>query len=47
VSCDLPDVQLGFRKGSGIRDQVANISWVIEKARKKIKNKNKHLLLLY
>ena len=30
---ELPDVQAGFRKGRGIRDQIANIHWVIEKAR--------------
>ena len=30
---ELPDVQAGFRKGRGTRDQVANICWIIEKAR--------------
>ena len=30
---ELPDVQAGFRKGRGIRDQIANIRWTIEKAR--------------
>ena len=30
---ELPDVQAGFRKGRGIRDQIANICWIIEKAR--------------
>ena len=30
---DLPDVQAGFRKGRGIRDQIANICWIMEKAR--------------
>ena len=30
---ELPDVQAGFRKGRGIRDQTANIHWIIEKAR--------------
>ena len=30
---ELPDVQAGFRKGRGIRDQIANISWIVEKAR--------------
>ena len=30
---ELPDVQAGFRKGRGTRDQIANIPWVIEKAR--------------
>ena len=33
VSCELPDVQAGFRKGRGTRDQTANICWIIEKAR--------------
>ena len=31
---ELPDVQVGFRKGRGIRDQIANICWIIKKARK-------------
>ena len=35
---ELPDVQAGFRKGRGIRDQIANIHWIIEKARKFQKN---------
>ena len=30
---ELPDVQTGFRKGRGIRDQIANIRWIIEKVR--------------
>ena len=30
---ELPDVQAGFRKGKGTRDQIANIRWIIEKAR--------------
>ena len=33
VNCDLPDIQAGFRKGRGTRDQIANIRWIIEKAR--------------
>ena len=33
VNCELPDVQAGFRKGRGTRDQIANIYWIIEKAR--------------
>ena len=41
---ELPDVQAGFRKGRGTRDQIANICWIIEKARELQK---KHLLLLY
>ena len=32
VNCELPDVQAGFRKGRGTRDQIANICWIIEKA---------------
>ena len=38
VNCELPDVQAGFRKGGGTRDQIANIHWIIEKARKIQKN---------
>ena len=34
VNWELPDVQAGFRKGIGARDQIANIRWIIEKARK-------------
>ena len=33
MNWELPDVQAGFRKGKGTRDQIANISWIIEKAR--------------
>ena len=33
VNCELPDDQAGFRKGRGTRDQIANIRWIIEKAR--------------
>ena len=33
VNCELPDVQAGFRKGRGTRDQMANICWIMEKAR--------------
>ena len=40
---ELPDVQAGFRKGRGTRDQIANIHWIIKKARVP----EKHLLLLY
>ena len=32
MNCELPDVQAGFRKGRGARDQIANICWIIEKA---------------
>ena len=38
MSCELPDVQDGFRKGRGARDQIANISWCIKKAREFQKN---------
>ena len=38
VNCELPDVQAGFRKGRGTRDQIANIRWIIEKAREFEKN---------
>ena len=40
VNCDLPDVQAGFRKSRGTRDQIANTSWIIEKAREFQKNIN-------
>ena len=38
VNCELPDVQTGFRKGRGTRDQIANIHWIMEKARQFQKN---------
>ena len=38
VNCELPDVQAGFRKGRGTRDQIAKISWIIKKAREFQKN---------
>ena len=41
---EVPDVQAGFRKGRGTRNQIANIRWTIEKAREFQKN---HVLLLY
>ena len=34
MNCELPDVQAGFRKGRGTRDQIANMHWIIEKAKK-------------
>ena len=43
LNCELPDVQAGFRKGRGTRDQIANIRWIIEKARVP----EEHLLQLY
>ena len=38
VNHELPDVQAGFRKGRGTRDQIANICWIVEKAREFQKN---------
>ena len=43
VNQELPDVQAGFRKGRGTRDQIAKICWITKKARVP----EKHLLLLY
>ena len=45
VNRELPDVEAGFRKGRGTRDKIANILWIIEKAREF--QKKKHLFLLY
>ena len=38
VNCEIPDGQAGFRKGRGIRDQIANICWIIKKTREFQKN---------
>ena len=38
MNCELPDVQAGFRKGRGTRGQIANIHWIIKKAREFQKN---------
>ena len=38
MNCEIPDVQAGFRKGRGTRDQIANIRWIMEKARELQKN---------
>ena len=38
MNCELPDAQAGFRKGRGTRDQIANIRWIIVKAREFQKN---------
>ena len=43
MNCELPDIQAGFRKGKETRDQIANICWIIEKAREFQK---KHLFLV-
>ena len=44
VNRELPDVQAGFRKGRGTRDQTANIRWIIQKSKRV---PEKHLFLLY
>ena len=44
VNCEIPDVQAGFRKGRETRGQIANIRWIIKKAKKV---PEKHLFLLY
>ena len=44
MNCELSNVQAGFRKGRGTRDQIANICWIMEKARDL---QEKHLFLLY
>ena len=44
VNRELPDVQAGFRKGRGTRDQIANIRWIMEKSKRL---PEKHLFLLY
>ena len=46
VNHEFPDVQAGFRKGRGTRDQIANSLWIIEKARE-FQKKKTHLFLLY
>ena len=44
MNSELPDIQAGFRKGRGTRDQIANIRWIIKKTKTV---PEKHLLLLY
>ena len=44
VNCELSDVKAGFRKGRGTRDQIANIHWIIEKAREFQKKSTSALL---
>ena len=46
VNRELPDVQAGFRKGRGTREQIANIRWIIEKAREFQKKKEKSISAL-
>ena len=45
VNCELPDVQAGFKKGRGTRDQITNINWITEKAREFQKNITSALLV--
>ena len=44
VNCELSDIQAGFRKGRGTRDQIANTCWIMEKSKRV---PEKHLFLLY
>ena len=44
MNCEIPDVQAEFRKGRGTRDQIANIQWIIEKAREFQKTSTSALL---
>ena len=46
MNCEVPDVQAGFRKGRGTRDQIANICWIFEKAREFQKNIQKNISAL-
>ena len=46
VNCKLPDIQVGFRKGRGTRDQIANICWIIKKAREFQRNIYFYLLTM-
>ena len=46
MNCEFLDVQAGFRKGRGTRDQIANIRWIIEKAREFKKKKSASLTTL-
>jgi len=46
VNCELPDVQAGFRKGKGTRDQIANNHWIIEKQENSRKASSSALLTM-
>ena len=46
MNCELPDVQAVFRKGRGTRDQIANIRWIMEKAREFQKTPTSALLTM-
>ena len=45
INCERPDVQIGFKKGRGNRDQIANIHWIIEKVREFQKKTSLSVLL--
>ena len=48
MNCEIPDVQAGFRKGRGTRDQTVNIHWIIKKKQKKKPREfQKNILLLH
>ena len=42
VNCELPDVQIRFRKGRGTRDKISNIHWIIQKKKKKARQFQKN-----
>ena len=46
MNCEIPDVQAGFRKGRGNRDQIANTRWIIEKAKEFQKSSTSALLII-
>ena len=46
VNCELPEVPAAFRKGRGTRDQIANIRWIMEKARESRKTSTSALLTM-
>jgi len=46
INCELPDVQAGFRKGTGTRDQIVNMLWIIEKAKNSIRTSTSALLIM-
>jgi len=46
MNCELPDVQTGFRKGRGTRDQIVNIHWIIKKQESSRKTSTSALLIM-
>ena len=46
VNCERPDIEAGFRKGRGTKDQIVNILWIIEKSREFQKKKKSAIALL-